>query len=368
MVSYKAIMKSSFVRKPIRSTLSSYSTFKHAPTASLPFKLKFESSAICNLKCKMCPLNVGLKRKQGFLKFSNFKYVFDQINPAYLNLTGIGEPFLNPDIFRIVQYAKRKKAMVKFDTNATLLNKEDIHRILRTNIDVLSNSVDGVDSTSYENIRIGSNFKLITENIKNLVKERNRMKSPTQIHMFFILQEKNVDKLSKFIEIADELGVDYIAGSFVVNLGDNDNKVNKLADYRKNIGKITEETREAIKQARAEVSIEPLLEYLNSSKNKRFYNEDKPCFMPWYSTFITWDGWVNPCDFSCDNEVVFGNAFKEPFKKVWNNKKIQEFRIKLLRQRTCLGICKECGVDETYIQKEFEKINKIPILSSLQYK
>ena len=369
MVSYKLIMNKSLRNKPLRAVRNGFSTFRHAPKASLPFKLKMECSSICNLRCKMCPLSVGLKRKQGVLKFENFKYVFDQVNPAYLNLTGIGEPFMNPDLFKIVKYAKQRNTMVKLDSNGTLLNKENIDKILDSKIDILSTSIDGTDKKSYEKIRVGSNFDLIKKNIKALTAERNRRKSKTEVHMFFILQEDNIKNLPNFIRLAEELGVDYLAGSFVVTLGKNDNKKNKIFKYKKeDIDKAIKETEELIKKTKVEVSIIPLLEYLRNDKDKEFYNKDTPCFMPWYSTFITWDGWVNPCDFSCDNEEVFGNVFKEPFKKVWNNKKYQNFRMQLLKQRDKIAICKGCGVNETYIENEFSKIKKIPFVKSLQYK
>ena len=150
MVSYKTIMKNALIKKPIRAIMSSLPTFRHTPKASLPFKLKIECSSLCNLKCTMCPLSVGLKRKQGHLTFKNFKYIFDQVNPPYLNLTGIGEPFLNPDLFKIIKYAKERNTMVKLDTNATLLNKENSGKILGTGIDIISTSMDGVDKKSYE--------------------------------------------------------------------------------------------------------------------------------------------------------------------------------------------------------------------------
>jgi radical SAM protein with 4Fe4S-binding SPASM domain len=316
----------------------------------------------------MCPLNNGLKRKQGILKFNNFKKVFDQINPAYLNLTGIGEPFLNPELFKIIKYAKQKKAMVKLDTNGTLLNQENINKILDTKIDIISVSIDGTNKKSYEMIRVGSDFELIKKNIKNLIKKRNETKSKTRVHMFFVLQEKNVVCLPEFIKLAGELKFDYVAGGFVVTLGKNENRANKIFNYNKDVAELISNTKNIISQTNVEVSIDPLLTYLTTKQNKEFYNEKTPCYMPWYSTFITWDGWVNPCDFSCDNEIVFGNAFSEPFKKIWNNKKYKEFRKRILKKRSEVKICKGCSVDESYIDKEFSKIKKIPLISNLQYK
>ena len=185
--------------------------------------------------------------------------------------------------------------------------------------------------------------------------------------MFFVLQAKNIEKLPEFIKLADELGADYIAGSFVVNLGSNENNENKIFDYKGKIKEIISETQIAVKNAKAEAGVKPLLDYLRFGGDKRFYNEDSPCFMPWYSVFITWDGWVNPCDFSCDNEVVFGNAFKQPFKEIWNNEKIKRFRMQLLNNRKVISICRGCGVNESYLEEEFKKMEKLPFVKYLRY-
>ncbi|MCW8965854.1 MAG: radical SAM protein, partial [Candidatus Pacearchaeota archaeon] len=293
-------MKTALQGKPFRSMTSTFSTYRHSEKASLPFKLKIECSSLCNIQCEMCPHNpnVGLKRKKGVLKFENFKKIFDEINPAYLNLTGIGEPFLNKDLFKIVRYAKNKKTMVKLDTNATLLTQENIDKILSTKIDIISTSIDGATKDSYEKIRKGANFNTLKVNVKKLIKSRNKNKSKTKIHMFFVLQENNLKDLPKFIELAEELGVDYLAGSFVVTLGMNNNEENKLLKIKRETKEILSETKKLLKKSKIEVSIDSLLRYLETNNRKHQYNKEKPCYMPWYSTFITWDGKVNPCDFS----------------------------------------------------------------------
>jgi radical SAM protein with 4Fe4S-binding SPASM domain len=255
---------------------------------------------------------------------------------------------------------------VKFDTNAMFLNEENIQKILETKVDVLSISIDGTTKKSYEQIRIGGDFEIVKKNVKKLVEERNKIKSATEVHMFFVLQAKNIQELPDFIKLADELGDDYVEGSFVVNLGDNKNEKNKIFDYKNKINELIEKTEKVVKNAKTKVSIEPLLEYIKSSGNKEFYNENMPCFMPWYSVFITWDGWVNPCDFSCDNEIIFGNAFERPFKEIWNNEKLKSFRMRLLNNRKEIDLCKNCGVNESYIEDEFKKIKKIPFLKYLQ--
>jgi MoaA/NifB/PqqE/SkfB family radical SAM enzyme len=64
--------------------------------------------------------------------------------------------------------------------------------------------------------------------------------------------------------------------------------------------------------------------------------------------------------------VVFGNVFETPFKKIWNNQKYRKFRRDVLNNRKGIRICKICSVDETYIEKEFAKIRKIPFFKFMQ--
>src|SRR3989338_3143188 len=122
---YEHILKRSVsARYPLKVIQNGYYAVRSLPVTTTPFKLKFENTTVCNLKCKMCPISVGLKRPVGSLSYENFKFVFDQIYPCYLNLTGIGEPVLNKDIFKIISYAKRKRTFVKLDSNATLITRD----------------------------------------------------------------------------------------------------------------------------------------------------------------------------------------------------------------------------------------------------
>ncbi len=367
---YKPILIKGAIRRPFRVLSNVIYSYRSGAKAPMPFKLKFENTNLCNLRCTMCPHSeaIGLYRKKGYLKFENFKYVFDQVKPIYLNLTGIGEPFINPDIYKVVEYATSKKAVVKFDTNATLLNDEKIKKIFETNIDVISVSFDGATKETYEPIRVGAQFESVIKNFKRLVELRNELKAKTKIHMFFVLQRSNLYDLPKFIKLANEVGVDYLGGNFVIPLGFNMNEESNLLGIEPSeIKKIAEETKELCKNTKMTLGITGLLNFLEKPLNeKRVHSKFTPCYLPWYAPLVTWDGFMGPCDFFCDKEYVFGNVFEEPFMKVFNSEAAQEFRKQLVKKR--IGICKTCGVDETYIQKEFHLFYKLPIINRLTYR
>lgn len=350
------------MKRPLRVFSNAWNVFVSGPKTGKPFKIKFESSTICNLKCVMCPLTKGLKRKTGILKFENFKKVFDEIRIPYVNLTGLGEPLLNPEIFKIIKYTREKGSLVKLDTNATLLNEKMIKNLVSSDPTIISVSIDGITKKSYEKIRKGANFEEVIENLKRLVEYRNKVKSKSKIHLFFVFQRDNMRDLSELTRFGEKIGVDVINGTIAVSFGRAKNE--KLREISpEEIEKIKKKLSELRKHIKIKLNIEGIDDFLKSPEDKLERMRNKPCFKPWYSPCITWDGYVVPCDIHCDNEVVFGNAFDEPFMRIWNNKKAQEFRKNILKQRT--GVCWNCFGDESFILDKMKFLYKIPVLNKI---
>lgn len=362
---YDSIPKSKLAKRPIRILSNVYHAFASGPKTGKPFKIKFESSTLCNLKCVMCPLTKGLNRKRGVLKFENFKKVFDEINVPYLNLTGLGEPLMNPEIFKIIRYARKKGALVKLDSNATLLNKENIKKLIAADPTFISISIDGITKKSYESIRKGAKFEEVLKNLENLIKYRNNFRSKTQIHLFFVLQKNNVGDLIEFIKFGDSVGVDALNGNIAISFGKAKNE-NKMNLSMKKIERIKNELKRIKKKIKVNLNIENIEDYLNSPNDQQERMAEKPCYYPWYNPCVTWDGDVVPCDIYCNNEIVFGNAFKEGFMKVWNNKKAQEFRKNLLKKRE--GICAKCCIDESFIYNKLKPFHKLSIIKEFSHR
>ncbi|MBU2633720.1 MAG: radical SAM protein [Nanoarchaeota archaeon] len=361
---YKDVLKNSLSGRYFNKVLSNgWYAFKSGNKASLPFKLQIENCNVCNLKCEMCAINY-MKRKKGFLSFEKFKYAFDSVKPCYLNLTGIGEPLLNKDIFNMVKYAKNRKSFVKMDSNAVLLDKETIKNLLNSKIDIISISIDSVKKEIYETIRKGANFNKVLNNIKNLVEIRNKSGAKTQIHLFSVFQKENINEVEDIIQLGNNLGVDSINGTFIHKLGDNENKVRSLKTCDiKVIKDILKKKEKIIKNSKANIRMESLFEDIKILLKNKKYDLKAPCYMPWYSPFVTWDGFVSPCCFFADKEIVFGNLFEEPFIKIWNSKKAIEFRKQLVKER--VGICKGCGIEEHFLYNKFKFFHKVPILKEL---
>ena len=362
---YENIFFRTLLKRPLRLISTTYNGFLSGPKTGKPFKVKFESYTLCNLRCLMCPLTKGLTRKTGILKFENFKKVYDEVKFPYVNLTGLGEPLINPDIFKIINYARKNKSFVKLDTNGMLLNEENIKKLIHSNPTFISVSLDGASKKTYESIRKGADFNLVINNLRNLVGYRNRIKSNTEIHLFFVLQKDNFKELIDFIRLGNLIGVDSINGNIAISFGKANNE-DKTEIKQKDIEKLRKDLEKVKKQIRVKLEILNIEDFLKNPENQLERSSKNPCYYPWYNPCITWDGYVVPCDIHCDNEIVLGNAFEEPFMKIWNNKKAQTFRNNLLKKRT--GVCSKCCVDESMILNKYRLFYKIPIIKNLSHR
>lgn len=92
------------------------------------------------------------------------------------------------------------------------------------------------------------------------------------------------------------------------------------------------------------------------------YNYDKPCYIPFYKTFIDWNGDVLICDNDWSRSVTFGNVNTESFKDIWLGEKLMEYRKQLLTTRTGLLPCNTCDVCGTIRGSDSVDIFKSHIL------
>ena len=81
---------------------------------------QIEVTRRCNLNCIQC--NRKKDRKEKVLTFSQFKKIVDAAMPIQkVQLLGGGEPFLNKDIKKMIDYCGEKKIHMGIVTNGTLL-------------------------------------------------------------------------------------------------------------------------------------------------------------------------------------------------------------------------------------------------------
>ena len=91
-----------------------------------PLCVDIETAAICDLACPHCYREYILTPDK-IMKFENYKKIIDEISELKvpsIKLNWRGEPLLNPNINKFIEYAKMKGILeVSINTNATNLNE-----------------------------------------------------------------------------------------------------------------------------------------------------------------------------------------------------------------------------------------------------
>lgn len=314
------------------------STLKIEPSYvySQPFRLYLEPSTRCNLGCQMCYFPTSERPKQD-LSFNNFLEILDHFPYLQdLQLQGIGEPLLNPDIFRMIKYAKTRRIRVGSFTNVTLINPDISEKIASSGLDWLNLSLDGANSNTYEIIRRGARFEEVIKNIKNLMEIKRRKN--VQISIWFTAMKTNVLELPAIIELAKRLGIKKVVAQGIHFWGNDfyrdylkkDSLLQDLELARKTFIQATKEAR------RLKIRFDFRPRYFQK-RTKRI------CRWPWVSCFITVEGFVTPCCVQgSDPKIInFGNIFDKDFKEIWNGAPYQDFR-RQLKSKSPPENCRDC--------------------------
>lgn len=123
----------------------------------------------CNMRCRYCYNDVLNDRPEGKdMSLETFLKVMDLLtffNVKRINLTG-GEPFLNKNIEEFISVAHKKGVDVSATTNAMLLNKDWMEECKRAGLDGLAISIDSLNVTMHENVRLGSKLDYTVEMLK----------------------------------------------------------------------------------------------------------------------------------------------------------------------------------------------------------
>jgi len=175
----------------------------------IPTHLHIEVIRGCNAKCIMCPLNYTrneLEVKSGRMTEENFKKIVDKFLPyvskiKFVSLWELGEPLLDNGLFEKVKYLKKHGfENTAIATNADLLNEEKQRKLLKSGIDTIICSVDGINKKTHESVRINTSFERLVKNIQSCIEKRNRGKYKTRFLIRMIRQESNYWQWSKYVE------------------------------------------------------------------------------------------------------------------------------------------------------------------------
>jgi radical SAM protein with 4Fe4S-binding SPASM domain len=293
-----------------------------------PYILFIDPTNVCNLRCPLCPTGTGdLGRRAGMLKYECFTQIIDRFAPyAYeVNLYNWGEPLLNKDIFKMIEYAHDKNLMPGMSTNLNTVRETDIDNLARSSLEYLTVSLDGVTQETYAHYRRQGDLQLVMDNLRKLLELRRQLKRKTPfVEWQFIVMKHNLHQIEEARRIAREIGVDLLR---FIPVG--------LPFEVKNTGALRQEW---FPQFSDDSTGGDSLQYYLEKPRK------SACFYLYRSLTVNPDGRVSPCCIVYGEKNDFGDALAQSPEELWNNEYYQSARALFSSsgQPTVNTVCAQC--------------------------
>jgi len=188
-----------------------------APLAPRSLTVLVDVSNKCNIRCRMCYFAYDslFQRKAIYMAPESFAQLADELFPLAhtVYLSAGSEPLTSPYFVELLAIAARYDVPdLKFLTNGLLLRPEIAEAILESRVTQVHFSTEGATKATYERIRAGGEFERFTENIRHLATRKRELGSDRPILQFNVtLMRSNLGELERFVELAEELGVERIA-------------------------------------------------------------------------------------------------------------------------------------------------------------
>ncbi|MDD5496135.1 MAG: radical SAM protein [Candidatus Omnitrophica bacterium] len=184
-----------------------------------PVTISIVATGRCTLNCHMCPTHSSIVGKEyphtqktaRDMDLEMFRYMIDRFGKATtVHIIGSGEPLLNEDFFKMVDYAASKKMRVKTFSNGTIIEK-NIDNILNSKLDGITISINGQDPGEFKRMTgmDGAIYLKIYDATRRLIEERNRRKVKIKVKLSFIIDNYNYKFIPEMIETSLKLGVDH---------------------------------------------------------------------------------------------------------------------------------------------------------------
>lgn len=308
-----------------------FGLFRNARVFGWPLKLTIDPASVCQLSCPLCPTGQRAGgRSLGSMEFGKFKGLVDEMAPYLyeVDLNNWGEPFLNKDLVSMVGYCHGKRIRTSVNTNLNVpLSEADASALVKSGLDVLYVSMDGITQKTYERYRKGGNLEKVWENIALVASQKRKLgRRRPEIVWQFLASRFNEHELPELEKVRERLGIDRLVVGML------------RSDMGKEIFTMDRDKVESVKQWLPKD--EDLSRYDYREKRRKL--RKKRCHFLWFVGVVNWNGSVSPCCGSYFERLDFGNAFDKGFKSVWNNESYVAARKAVATGKATGTVCDNC--------------------------
>ena len=293
---------------------------------SLPQCVDIVLTKACNLACTFCK-TYELPGEAKKISVENFEKIARQLfaTARQVSFCSGGEPYLHMNLEDLLRICRRYKVATWVLSNGMLLKEERIRTIVREELVSRHGfSVDGINASTVEAIRVNARLDLILENIKMLIRIRKEEgKQKPTIVIRYALMRSNVEELPDAVQYWGEMGINYIDCNYLSLCNDIDHK-ESLYFHQNLMEQVFNEAREvAAHWPRLTLNLPPTI-----CQEQLIQDNPRKCTYPWNFAYIGTNGQVLPC-YRSWGVITMGNVYGENgklFKEIWNNSQYQALR------------------------------------------
>jgi MoaA/NifB/PqqE/SkfB family radical SAM enzyme len=299
--------------------------------AGRPAQVMLELTNECQLACVTCPRDklFAADYEIGHMSLADFRHIFGLFAPDLrtLDLTGLGESLLHPDLFEMLRHIRQhSRAHVFLTTNTILLNAHTIEALAADPVDTLCVSIDGTTQAEFAAIRGPLQFAKLKARVREAVRALGQR---TRFILCVVLLHETVASMPAFVELAAELGIERVSLK-PINLVANGMPSTYYRPFLS--GDFERMAGEAIARGQ---SLGVVVDVFRVGGYQ--------CSFPWEPIYVTWDGYVVPC---CakpfPKRLNFGNLLTQSWDEIKNAPAFRAFRQRLLGDAPPPAFCAKC--------------------------
>lgn len=266
------------------------------------FHAEIEATSLCNTRCLHCP-HEAISRPGGKMTWETYTTVIEKIRnyvkgqPYSVSYSGMGEPMLNPLIYKFIKHVS-DEATTAFSSNGAVLTEQNVRKLIDAGMDTIYVSFNGDEPEIYSKMMGGLNYDKILANVRRAVElaRGTRLKIRANVS----ITKANQDRVSRMDEFLQKEEMGPVSFSLCHSRGGN------LQD-------------EAVCDT-------PALGV-----------ENWECDVMKNTLTVDWQGKVHICEHDLHGAYELGDLMTEPLEVVLERREL------LLKDSRALEICKGCN-------------------------
>ncbi|MFO8006874.1 MAG: radical SAM protein [Candidatus Brocadiia bacterium] len=285
----------------------------------LPPVVQVEPTNLCDLRCPLCPTGAGTSRRAGgMMSRDTFERLMDEAGDTLILaiLYGWGEPFLHPELTRMIARCTEQSVLSLVSTNGQHVQTlEEALAVVDAGLSALIIAMDGCRQETYESYRRGGDLEKVKRCVRLVEEAKRRRRSDRPCTCLrAVASRRNETELPEIRRFAREAGVDIFSTKSLGCLAESD----AYSQF--------ETAQEATRRYGAEG---------RSGQPVR-------CPYPFRQPTLFWDGTVVGCEFDYNLEDPWGRLGERSFRQIWNSSPARRQRRAVLDGARRPAFCELC--------------------------